>query len=382
MTDKDSLRNELKMSFLEHLDELRKRLIYCAIAVGVAFFIGFGFSGQIYDFLSIPVKVEAKKARLAREEKLLGPDTRRALTQNLKEADTLLYTFALDAVIENVKVPAGTTIPIRIVNKGGRIKAVMASNWILGKTVIQQGREILEVLGEAAVLPGFDIRDELVLTKVSGGFTLRMQVAIYAAIALAIPFLLYQIWAFVSPGLYQHEKKYIFPVIGMGSILFFLGAVFAYKIAFPIACNFLLSWQEGFQTLLNAEEYLDLILFLMLGLGFVFQIPTVSFILGRIGLITPQFLLRYWRHAIVAIVIVAALATPTPDAYNLMIVAIPMCLLYLFSIVIVWLFGKKRRSDQEVTTKAHQESCLLVGLLLHSRLILRKRAPVSHNAAY
>jgi sec-independent protein translocase protein TatC len=365
MTEEDPTKKDLRMSFLEHLDELRKRLIYSAIAVGIAFFIGFGFSEQIYDFLSIPVKVEAKKARLAREEKLLGPDTRRALTQNLKEGDTLQYTFALDAVIENVKVPAGTTIPVRIVTKNGTIAAVMASNWILGKTVIPQGREIIEVLGEAAVLPGFDIRDELVLTKVSGGFTLRMQVAIYAAIALAIPFLLYQVWAFVSPGLYQHEKKYIFPVIGMGSILFILGAVFAYKIAFPMACSFLLSWQEGFQTLLNAEEYLDLILFLMLALGFVFQIPTVSFILGRIGLITPQFLLRYWRHAIIIIVIVAAIATPTPDAYNLMVVAIPMCLLYLLSIVIVWLFGKKRRSDQEVINKAPRENCLLVGLLLH-----------------
>jgi sec-independent protein translocase protein TatC len=365
MTGTDQTRKDLRMSFLEHLDELRKRLIYCAMAVGIAFCVGFGFSEQIYDFLSIPVKVEAKKARLAREEKLLGPDTRRALTQNLKEGDLLQYTFALDAVIENVKVPAGTTIPVRIASKNGRITAVMAANWILGKTVIPQGREILEVLGEAAVLPGFDIRDELVLTKVSGGFTLRMQVAIYAAIALAIPFLLYQVWAFVSPGLYQHEKKYIFPVIGMGSILFILGAVFAYKIAFPMACNFLLSWQEGFQTLLDAEEYLDLILFLMLGLGFAFQIPTISFILGRIGLITPQFLLRYWRHSIVVIVIVAAIATPTPDANNLMIVAVPMCLLYFLSIVIVWLFGKKRRSDQEVTNKTPSENCLIVGLLLH-----------------
>jgi sec-independent protein translocase protein TatC len=377
MKEEDPTKKELRMSFLEHLDELRKRLIYSAIAVGIAFCIGFGFSGQIYDFLSVPVKVEAKKARLAREEKLLGPDTRSALTKTLKEGDTLQYTFPLDAVIENVKVPAGTTIPVRIVNKNGKITAVMASNWVLGKTVIPQGREITEVLGEAAILPGFDIRDELVLTKVSGGFTLRMQVALYAAIALAIPFLLYQVWAFVSPGLYQHERKYIFPVIGMGSILFILGAAFAYKIAFPMACSFLLGWQEGFQTLLNAEEYLDLILFLMLGLGFAFQIPTISFILGRIGLITPKFLLRYWRHAVVIIVVVAAIATPTPDANNLMVVAIPMCLLYLFSIVIVWLFGKKRRSDQEVINKSPSENCLLVGLLLH-QFVNRQPGKASH----
>jgi len=173
------------MSFLDHLEELRKRLIYCVTAIAIAFFIGFAFSQQIYDFLSVPVKVEARKARLAREEKLLGPDTRPSLTKILKEGDTLQYTFALDAVIENVKVPAGTTIPTKIVNKNGKITAVMATNWVLGKTVIGEGSEITEVLSEAAVLPGFDVRDELVLTKVSGGFSLRMQVAIYTAIALA-----------------------------------------------------------------------------------------------------------------------------------------------------------------------------------------------------
>jgi sec-independent protein translocase protein TatC len=367
MENDQRTRKDLRMSFLEHLDELRKRLIYCAIAIAVAFCIGFGFSRQIYEFLSIPVKVEAKKARLAREEKLLGPDTRSALTRTLREGDTLQYTFALDAVIQNVKIPAGTTIPITIANKNGKLTAVMASNWVLGKTVIPQGREITEVLGEAAVLPGFDIRDELVLRKVAGGFTLRMKVAMYAAIALALPFLMYQIWAFVSPGLYQHEKKYIYPVIGMGSMLFILGAVFAYKVAFPMACNFLLGWQEGFQTLLDAEEYLDLILFLMLGLGFVFQIPTIAFILGRIGLITPRFLLRYWRHAVVLIVIVAAVATPTPDINNLMIVAIPMWLLYFLSILIVGLFGKKRRSDQEVSEreKSFSGQGILLGLLFH-----------------
>jgi sec-independent protein translocase protein TatC len=354
-----------RMAFLDHLDELRKRIIYCVIAIAVAFFIGFGFSRQIYDFLSVPVKVEARKARLAREEKLLGPDTRLDLIKNLNAGDTLQFTFALDAVIQNVKVPAGTTIPTKVVKKNGNNTAVIASNWVLGKTVILEGTEIDQVLGEAAVLPGFDTRDELVLTRVAGGFTLRMQVAIYAAIALAIPFLLYQIWAFVSPGLYRHEKKYIFPVIGMGSVLFVMGATFAYKVAFPLACSFLLGWQEGFQSLLNAEEYLDLILFLMLGLGFVFQIPTIAFILGRVGLITPRFLLKYWRHAIVLIVFVAAIATPTPDAYNLMVVAIPMCLLYFLSIVVVLLFGKKRRSDQEVSKGSSSGSCFLMGLLLH-----------------
>ncbi len=358
MTDEIEDKEEhegLQMSFLDHLDELRKRLIQSAIAIAIAFAIGFGFSDRIYEFLAVPVKTEARKARLSREAKLLGPDTREALTQNLKEGGTVQYTFAMDSVIENVKVPAGTSIQAKIVNQNGKLTALLAQTWVLGKTVIAQDRELVEVLGEASALPGFDVRDDLVITKVGGAFTLYMTVALYTAIALAVPFLLYQIWAFVSPGLYQHEKKYMFPVLTMGSLLFIAGATFAYKIAFPAACNFLLGWQEGFQSLLNAEDYLDLILIMMLGLGVVFQIPTLSFILGRLGLITPKLLLRWWRHAVVLIVIIAAIITPTPDAQTLMIFAVPMWALYFLSIGIVWLFGKPRKSDEEVRELATNE---------------------------
>lgn len=345
----------LQMSFLDHLDELRKRLIQSVLAITIAFAVGFGFADRIYDFLAVPVKTEAKKYRLARESKLLGEDTRVAWTQNLKEGDTLLYTFAMDSVLDKVKVPAGTSVQAKIVNKNGKPVAVLAQNWILGKTVIPQDRELVEVLGEAAVLPGFDVRDELVITKVGGAFTLTMTVALYTAIALAIPFLLYQIWAFVAPGLYQHEKKYVIPVLTMGTVLFIIGATFAYKIAFPAACNFLLGWQEGFQSLLNAEDYLDLILIMMLGFGIAFQIPTLSFILGRVGLITPKMLLRWWRHAIVLIVIIAAIITPTPDPTNLMIFTVPMWALYFLSVGIVWMFGKPRQTDEEVGDLATNE---------------------------
>lgn len=345
----------LQMSFLDHLDELRKRLIQSAIAIAIAFAIGFAFSDRIYEFLAVPVKTEARKARLAREAKLLGPDTREAFMKNVKEGDMLQYTFAMDSVIDKVKIPAGTSIAAKIVNKNGKLTAVLAQNWVLGKTVIPQERELVEVLGEASALPGFDVRDDLVITKVGGAFTLYMTVALYTAIALAIPFLLYQLWAFVAPGLYQHEKKYVIPVLTMGTLLFIIGATFAYKIAFPAACNFLLGWQEGFQSLLNAEDYLDLILIMMLGLGLVFQIPTISFILGRIGLITPRMLLRWWRHAVVIIVIVAAIITPTPDATTLMIFAVPMWMLYFLSVGIVWMFGKPRQTDEEVGTLATSE---------------------------
>ena len=112
----------------------------------------------------------------------------------------------------------------------------------------------------------------------------------------------------------------------------------------------MLEWQTdgGFRTLLDAEDYFNLIIMIMLGLGIVFQIPTLAFLLGRIGLITPRMMLKVWRHAIVIIAIIAAIATPTPDWFNMMVFMLPMLGLYFLSVGIVWLFGKPRRTDAEV----------------------------------
>ena len=370
----------LQMSFLDHLDELRKRLIYSAIGVSLAFVVSFGLSGHIYRILEKPVLREADKALDEQEKKQLSnQDNRPDLLKNLKEGDQLNYTYAQESVMPagrqlnytppaqpapvarkfwdflrlsasqnsastDSKIAAGTTIPITIVKKGDQLIATLTNNWILGKTVIEKGTELPEVFTQAA--PGFS-RSKLVINRVGGAFSLYMQVSMYSAITFAIPFLLFQIWAFVSPGLYHHEKKYIFPLMTIGTLLFTAGASFAYFIAFPSACNFLLSWQEGFQTLLTADEYLDLILLMMLGFGLVFQIPTVAFILGRIGLITAKGLLKVWRIAIVVILILSAFLTPTPDPVNMMILAVPMLGLYFLSVGVVWVFGKKRQTDEE-----------------------------------
>ncbi len=343
--EKEEPEEGLQMSFLDHLDELRRRLIHSVIGIAVAFSICFYFSDKIYNMLAVPVKNEARKARLEREKRLLEkvPDAR----ASLKAGDLAQYTFVFDSAIDQTPIPKGTTVPTQIITKDGRPTAVLAQAWIIGKSVIPAGREIADVLGEAAAVPGFDSRDELVISTVGGAFSLYMKVGLYAAVAFAIPFLLFQVWAFVSPGLYHHEKKYIFPVLLMGTLLFVLGAIFGYYIAFPAACNYLLSLQEGFQSLINAEDYLDLILMIMLGLGIVFQIPTIAFILGRVGLVTPRLMLKTWRYAIVIIAILSAVLTPTADAFNMLVFATPMVLLYFLSIGIVWVFGKPRQTDAE-----------------------------------
>jgi sec-independent protein translocase protein TatC len=342
----------LQMSFLEHLDELRRRLIHSVLAIAIAFGVCFYFSDVIYNFLARPIKAQLLKAR--QQERAPGGPVN--LTQ-LPEGAVVPYTFAEETIVNGVRIASGATIRIKVQRTlEGKLTAVTAEPWVIGKTVIPGETMLPGVFGQGEVAPGFE-EEGLIITRVQGGFTLYMQVALYAAVAFAIPFLLYQIWAFIAPGLYRHEKKYLLPLLFMATAFFVLGATFAYTIAFPAACDYLLnvSRQGGIRPLITADEYFDLIVMIMLGLGIVFQIPTIAFLLARIGLVTPRLLWRAWRYAVVLIAILAAVLTPTADAFNMLVFAAPMLALYFLSIGIVWLFGKPRRSDAEVRALAHSK---------------------------
>lgn len=341
------------MSFLDHLDELRRRLIQALMSVAVAFAITFYFSDRIFTFLSVPIVKQLQKARQTRQATVgqINPE-------QLKDGEEVQYTFTQETGVNGVKVPLGTTIPVKRVQLNNQATLVLVKPWVIGQTLLPAETPISKIFqqGESQIYYD-DESNRLVLRGVTSAFMVYMQVALYAGIALAIPFLLYQVWAFIAPGLYKHERRYIVPVLVMASIFFTLGASFAYKVAFPNASDFLLGWAEqgGFRTLLDAEDYLNLIIMIMLGLGLVFQIPVLAFILGRIGLITPRLMLRFWRHAVVVIAIGAAVLTPTPDAYNMMMFMLPMVGLYFLSVLIVWLFGKPRQSDEEVTALVPSE---------------------------
>jgi sec-independent protein translocase protein TatC len=334
----------LQMSFLDHLDELRHRLVYSVVAIMVAFCVCFYFSDRIFNFLAVPVKQQLRKMRIS-AQMINGQSD---LSQ-LKENEVAQYTFVQESAVGGVKIPLGTTVHVKSILKDGKQQAVLSEPWAIGKNVLPVGKPLSEILSGGGGEVIYDENEDLVISKVGGAFSLYMTIALYTGIALAIPFLFYQVWAFISPGLYRHEKRYAVPVVMMSAVFFALGAAFAYRIAFSRACEYLLGLQqEGrFRTLINAEDYFDLIIMIMLGLGVVFQIPTLSFLLGRIGLLTPKVMWKYWRYAVVLIFIIAALLTPTPDAYNLILFALPMLGLYFISIGIVWIFGKPRQTDDE-----------------------------------
>lgn len=343
----------LQMSFLDHLDELRQRLMYTVASIGVAFVICFFASEYIYKFLSVPVVRQLQKAHRAQQ----GRGGQVDLAQ-LKEGEIVQYTFTQETAVGVEKVPLGTTVSVKKISKDGLSTLVLAAPWTLGSAVVPAETAITQIVkaGEGQLFYD-DENNKLVLRGVTSAFMVYMRVALYAGIALAIPLIFYQVWAFISPGLYKHERRYIVPVLTMATLFFAAGATFAYKIAFPKACDYLLGLavEGGFRPLLDAEDYLDLIIMIMIGLGVVFQIPTISFVLGRIGLLTPGLMWRMWRYAVVVIVILSAVLTPTADAVNMMIFAAPMLGLYFLSIGIVWMFGKPRRTDEEVTALVPSE---------------------------
>ena len=242
-----------KMSFLDHLDELRKRLVRIAIYLAAGFLVGFYFADELYNFLSAPVTAQF---------------------------------------------------------------------------------ESLEMEGSM----GF--------TNLTAPFMTSMRVALMASVFLTLPFTLFEVWKFISPGLYRREKKYVIPFIVSSIVLFVSGAAFCYKIALPGAIKFLLEWSQKFNAatpLLKLDEYLDLVTTMIVGFGFVFEMPVIVAFLSLFGLVSARFLWKKFDIALVGIVILAAVLSPTTDAFNLLLWSAPMVVLYFISIGIAAIIGWRRK---------------------------------------
>jgi sec-independent protein translocase protein TatC len=234
------------MGLLEHLEELRNRLLISVAAFAVAFFVCWGYSGPIYEFLAQPIY------------------------RYLPEGKHLAFLGLTDPFIIYVKVAA------------------------------------------------------------------------LAAVFVASPVILWQLWAFVSPGLYRRERLMAGPFVIFGSLLFVSGGAFAYYVAFPFAVEFLLGLAARFEPTITVDRYLSFLMTVILGLGLMFELPTVIFFLARLGVVTPAFLLRHFRWAVLIIFIAAAIITPTPDVVNLLVFALPTIGLYLIGIAVAALFGRPR----------------------------------------
>ena len=354
--EQDTQAEEGSMSFLDHLDELRTRLIRIAIFVVIAFVACWIFSDKIYNFLQTPVQAAMLDAKRKGSTSLQGAEIA-TLTDYLDKEVT--FVFPTDTRIGNAVIPTGTTITVKVeAAPDGLPQLVTTLPYAINMdTVIKEGYKIpreLYLTSNIYLSPD----NRLVVGTVQGAFNLYIKVSFYAAIFFGVPFILVQIWGFVAPGLYPHEKKYAAPIIFMASFWFLAGCAFAYYIAFPRAANFLLgvAAEGNLRALVTADDYFDLIITIMLGLGVIFEIPTVTFFGARLGLISPGLLLRVWRFAVIAIFIIAAILSPTTDVPNLLVFAAPMLILYFLSVGIAWMFHRRRKTEAEFQALERKDS--------------------------
>ena len=334
-----------EMSFLEHLDEFRKRLVRCLLVIAIAFVFCWIFRVEIYQFLEVPVR-DALSSAQRQDVALEGIKGKKKLLsfESVEEGEVGLYVFDQDKRIGNVPISAGTSVLAKVAkSKDGTPGLFTEQPIFVTGAVIPKGIRLpvkLKFDRESS-----DPNARLIITTAIEPFTLYVTVSLYAAIAISIPFILLQIWGFVSPALYKHERKYVTPFIFLSTVSFVLGASFAYYILFPPAVTYLLGLGSEFQPLLRATDYFDFITLIMLAMGIIFQMPAISYVLSRIGIIDAALLIRSWKIALVVILLVAAFVSPTGDVLNLLLFATPMTVLYGFSIIIARVFGKEREKE-------------------------------------
>jgi sec-independent protein translocase protein TatC len=256
--------DEARMPFLDHLAELRKRLLVCVSAVGIAFVLTFNFRDYFLRILQWPLTTE---------------------------------------------VVMGRHFPF--------------IGFIRGEPIAR-----LTALGPAETL------------------WVHFKVAFIAGIFVALPIVLYEIWKFVAPGLYSNERRFVLPFVILGTISFFIGASFCLFIVLPLAMKFLLTFDPSIQQMPRFGEYVDFNLKFLLAFGIIFELPLAMTIAARIGIVTPQFLAKNRKYAILINFIIAAILTPTPDIFNQTMMALPMCVLYEIGIIASRIAYRRHKAAQ------------------------------------
>jgi sec-independent protein translocase protein TatC len=191
-------------------------------------------------------------------------------------------------------------------------------------------------------LTALHLPPHLVYTNPVDPFNLYIKLSIMGGIFLASPYILFQLWLFISPGLYRNEKKYIWPFVLLTSGLFISGGFFAYKLALPKAFRFLLDFASQFQPMVTINEYWDLAISIIVAVGIVFELPVVILLLSIFGIVTPKFLLKNFRYAVLLTAVIAAGIVPTNDMATIFVVWIPLLGLYVLSIGLSWLVYLKK----------------------------------------
>ena len=198
------------------------------------------------------------------------------------------------------------------------------------------------------VLSAHKLSTQLVYTNPVDPFNMYLKISLIAGIFLASPFILYQVWSFIAPGLYKSERRYVGPFMFSTVGLFMAGGLFAYKMVYPAALSFLVQYSLQFTPMITINEYIDLFMTIVLGLGVIFELPILVFFLALFGIVSPGWMWRNLRYAILGIFVVAAAIAPTPDIISMCTFAAPMIVLYFLSIGVAYMVHPRQRKAREL----------------------------------
>jgi sec-independent protein translocase protein TatC len=201
--------------------------------------------------------------------------------------------------------------------------------------------------------PVTDLGLKLNFTHPTDGLNLYLKTSLVGGAILASPFILYQLWLFISPGMYSNEKKYVWPFMSTTIVLFLSGAWFGYRWVLPGAIKILvLDFGKAFNPILTIEDYTGFFLAVILGLGITFELPILIFFLSLFGIVDAKFLIKHIRYAILAIFVIAAIICPTPDPIGMCLFATPMLILYMIGVGVAFLVHPSRRKAREAQKPA------------------------------
>ena len=205
-----------------------------------------------------------------------------------------------------------------------------------------QSKPIFRILQQPVLdaLPG---GTKLAYTQLTEPFMLYVNIALIAGTFVASPVLLYQLWLFIAPGLYRHERMWAAPFVVLSVLFFVAGGWFGYAVAFPMVARFLVSMGQDFQPVIKIDDYLGILTKILLGMGAVFETPILIFFLVRMGVVTERWLLQKFRYAILVIFVISAIITPTPDIPTQCAFALPMIALYLLGIGMAALIKPRKK---------------------------------------
>ena len=309
-----------------HLVELRKRLGLSVLSVFIAFIIAFVFHNSILTWITAPLNnalTEVGRIIESQDKATWSMKSDENNVTTVKKVKASDSASKLQARLTEAAKIADTKLSLILEDAASAAKELATS---LKK---------LDDANLSDIKTHHDFEGKITTHQVGGAFFVALKVSFFAGLLGAMPFILYQLWLFVAPGLYNNEKKMVIPFVAGGSVMFFIGVIFAYYIVTPFGFQFLITFGSFLYTpFINIEDYVGFFTKIMFGFGLAFELPVFAYFLALLGLVNDTNMKDFFKYAVIIIFVVAALLTP-PDILTQLLMAAPLIILYGLSILIV-----------------------------------------------